>query len=57
MTALGACILAAAELDWLSLKDWSKQGGEVQRFEPMMDEDTREQLLASWQAAVRKVLE
>ena len=57
MTALGAAVLTAAELDWLVLDDWDTSSGDVQRFEPTMSTANQKVLRKQWQVAITKTLQ
>ena len=53
MTALGAAVLAAGELGWMTLDEWHEQRTVGARFDPQMSDDKRNALIAGWQAALR----
>jgi glycerol kinase len=56
-TALGAAMLAGLGCGmFASLEEAAAMRGEVTRFEPRMDEETRRRRLAGWQEAVAAVL-
>jgi glycerol kinase len=56
-TALGAAMLAGVGCGmFASLEEASAMRGEVRRFEPLMNSNTREARLHGWRAAVRAVL-
>ena len=52
MTALGAGVLAAGELGWMSLDDWHEQRRIAARFEPAMSAEKRQQNLDGWKNAL-----
>lgn len=52
MTAVGAAILAAGELGWMTLEDWHSSRKIARRFEPSMPAETREHLIKGWDAAL-----
>ena len=54
MTALGAAVLAAGELGWMSLEDWHKSRKIAARFEPVMSETERAKLLDGWNTALSR---
>ncbi len=56
MTALGAAVLAAAELSWLTLDEWASRERVMRRFEPQMHETSRRSLLAGWHQAIERAL-
>jgi glycerol kinase len=56
-TALGAAMLAGLGCGmFASLEEAAAMRGEVRRFQPRMDEETRRRRLAGWQEAVAAVL-
>ena len=52
MTALGAAVLAAGELGWMTLDEWHEHRRIASRFEPKMDADKRERNLDGWKTAL-----
>lgn len=52
MTALGVAVLAAGELDWMSLEDWHDAREVSARFEPAMSESDRTALIDGWNSAL-----
>ena len=55
MTALGAAVLAAGELGWMSIDDWAVHNRAIDTFEPSMSEIERETLLSGWAEALSRV--
>ncbi len=56
MTAVGAAVLAACQLGWMSLDDWHEARAIAARFEPAMSEETRDRLIAGWQDALKSTI-
>jgi len=56
MTALGAAALAGMQLGWVGEESWRARSAPGQRFEPQMSEETRAQLVAGWDKAMRQTL-
>ncbi|MAP96049.1 MAG: glycerol kinase [Ponticaulis sp.] len=56
MTALGAAVLAAGELGWMSLGDWrdARKIGAV--FEPRMSDSERDNLVNGWNQAISRAI-
>ena len=54
MTALGAAVLAAGELGWMSLEDWHKSRNIAARFEPSMSGPERAGLIKGWNTALKR---
>tara|TARA_Y100000052_G_scaffold27547_1_gene36138 strand:- start:1377 stop:2852 length:1476 start_codon:yes stop_codon:yes gene_type:complete len=52
MTALGAAVLAAGELGWMSLDDWHDARQIADRFEPSMSSSERNALIDGWKSAI-----
>ncbi|HBJ91419.1 MAG TPA: glycerol kinase, partial [Hyphomonadaceae bacterium] len=52
MTALGAAVLAAGELGWMTLDEWHEHRRIAARFEPKMDADKRQRNLDGWKTAL-----
>ena len=56
-TALGAAMLAGVGASvFTDLADASAMRGDVERFEPQLDDDVRQSRLAGWETAVRQVI-
>lgn len=56
MTALGAAVLAAGELGWMSLDEWHDTRQIADRFEPRMSSTQRSQLTEGWDLALRRTI-
>lgn len=56
MTALGAAVLAAGELGWMTLDEWHERREIATRFEPSMSDEERERLICGWQAALASTI-
>lgn len=56
MTALGAAALAGLQLGWMSEADWRGRVAPGRRFEPNMQDEQRQALLAGWATAMRQTL-
>lgn len=56
MTALGAGVLAAGELGWMSLEDWHAKREVAARFEPSISSNAREKLIAGWNSALKRAI-
>lgn len=52
MTALGAAVIAAGELGWMSLDDWHEARAIAKVYEPKMAASEREQLIEGWETAL-----
>lgn len=56
MTAVGAAVLAAGELGWMTLDDWHDQRKVAARFEPAMAASERDALVSGWNAALKSTM-
>lgn len=56
MTALGAAVLAAGELGWMTLEDWHDAREVAARFEPTMSDSERDKLINGWEDALRRTI-
>ena len=54
-TALGAAVLAAIELDWISAEEWESTTPKADSFEPSLPAKEREIELQRWSWAVQRV--
>ncbi|MEO0661143.1 MAG: glycerol kinase GlpK [Planctomycetota bacterium] len=54
-TALGAAVLAAIRLGWITAEEWAAHGPQADRFEPALDAGTREVERKRWADAVARV--
>ena len=56
MTAIGAAVLAAGELGWMTLEDWHASRQITGHFEPKMPASQRDALIDGWNAALRATI-
>ncbi len=56
MTALGAAALAALQLGWADAAGWQARAVKGARFEPVMSEKERADLLKGWSSALGRTL-
>ncbi len=56
MTALGAAALVGMQLGWVSTDDWVQRERAGAQFQPRMERQECEALLAGWEQALRRVL-
>lgn len=56
MTALGATVMAATALKWITLDEWRDREVELARFSPSISTQDRDHLCKGWDQAVRRTM-